>query len=181
MLSRYIEPIQEEFVKKIENGLLDQSFRLESMTQAGEVRGKVFDVLLDVVVLHAQIQDICPSLLSFLMRRITLSLFLALLCGLEKPVFISQKVGNLSLGGYVQLMTEIAFMEHTLKQYLSAVEIPGSDAAAKISEIKSKLSNLSADHYKDIPPAGKAQFRQGLENARKATENQFLCFSEESQ
>ncbi|RIA91034.1 exocyst complex component Sec5-domain-containing protein [Glomus cerebriforme] len=154
-----------EIVREIiTNGILSSEIDWSNISKPGEVHSFVYEALLSLVLVHAQISDIAKPLVN---RTLTALLESMAIDCLE----VFQKVEKFSLGGMCQATLDIEFMNQTLSQYVT------TQAQETLQLIYTSIEQLydttSGSNRLDSELSSVKQF---LVEGRKNTSLQFLCF-----
>ncbi|PKK78359.1 hypothetical protein RhiirC2_730073 [Rhizophagus irregularis] len=146
------------------NGILSNEIDWSNISKPGEVHSFVYEALLSLVLVHAQISDIAKPLIN---RALTALLESMAIDCLEA----FQKVEKFSLGGMCQATLEIEFMNQTLSQYVT----PQAQETLQIiyTTIEQLYDTTSGTDRLDSELSSVKQF---LVDGRKNTSLQFLCF-----
>ncbi|CAG8479390.1 21874_t:CDS:10 [Gigaspora rosea] len=146
------------------NGILSGDVDWYNISKPTEVHSFVFEALLSLVIVHAQVSDIAKPLVN---RTLT-----ALLESMARDCLEAfRKVVKFGMGGMLQATLEIEFMHQTLSQYVS------KEAKETLQHIYSTIEQL----YDTTQASGNldselSSVKQLLVESRKNTTLQFLCF-----
>ncbi|CAG8692324.1 5273_t:CDS:10, partial [Funneliformis caledonium] len=148
----------------ITNGILSGEIDWSNISKPTEVHSFVYEALLSLVLVHAQISDIAKPLIN---RALTVLLESMAHDCLEA----FSKVEKFSLGGMCQATLEIEFMNQTLAQYVS----PQAQETLQLiyTTIEQLYDTSSGNGRLDSELSSVKQF---LIESRKNTSLQFMCF-----
>ncbi|CAG8528764.1 23855_t:CDS:10 [Cetraspora pellucida] len=159
-MKRRTQNIRDIVVKGILSGDVDWY----NISKPTEVHSFVYEALLSLVIVHAQVNDIAKHLVN---RTLT-----ALLENMARDCLEAfQKVEKFGMGGMLQATLEIEFMHQTLSQYVS------KEAQETLQLIYTTIEQL----YDTTQATGNldselSSVKQLLVESRKNTSLQFLCF-----
>ena len=165
----YIKGRSVQLEQTIHRGVIGDGVDWYSAPKPTEVHPYIYDVLLSLVLVHAQVTAIARSLVT---RTVG-----ALVEEIAKHALTSfSQVRTYGMGGMLQATLEMEFLHQTLNVHVS----PAADAT--LQEIYKIISQAYAP-----PPNGDGsselqreleQLKMTLTQARRATALQFLCFRE---
>ncbi|GES86089.1 exocyst complex component Sec5-domain-containing protein [Rhizophagus clarus] len=160
----YIKRKTEIVREIITNGILSSEIDWANISKPGEVHSFVYEALLSLVIVHAQISDIVKPLIN---RALT-----ALLESMANDCLEAfQKVEKFSLGGMCQATLEIEFMNQTLSQFVTP------HAQETLQLIYTTIEQLyDTSSGADRLDSELSSVKQLLVDGRKNTSLQFLCF-----
>lgn len=165
----YIKGRSVHFGKTIERGVLGDGIDWHSAPKPAEVHSYIYDALLSLVMVHAQVTAIARSLVTRTVGSLVEEVA-------KHALACFSKVKSFGMGGMLQATLEMEFLHQTLNVHVSPI------ADATLQEIYRIISQAYA------PPSagdGNAELQKELEQlkmtltqARRATALQFLCFRE---
>ncbi|KAF9931299.1 hypothetical protein BGZ65_004944 [Modicella reniformis] len=145
------------------DGILYGGIDWYSASKPTGVNSYMYEALLSLVVVHAQISEIAPPLVS---RALS-----ALLVNMAQDCLkCFQQVERFGMGGMLQATLEMEFMNHTLSQY----QTPSSDEILQI--IYGTIDRAYQSEGGENLQAEMAALKKVLSDARRATQIQFMCF-----
>ncbi|KAF8189835.1 exocyst complex component Sec5-domain-containing protein [Mycena galopus ATCC 62051] len=157
----YTKPKADNITSIVRGGVVDCGMDWYNTPQPTEIRPYMYDALLYVVTVHAQVSAVSQPLLTRTLATLVDALTAeAIQCFRQVPRF--------SMGGMLRATLEIGFMNQTLGRYVSA------ERADKLKEL---CASISKPYVKDERlPAGLEGVAKILVDTKKATGIQFLCF-----
>ncbi|KAF9352276.1 hypothetical protein BGX26_009873 [Mortierella sp. AD094] len=147
----------------ITDGILYWGIDWYSIPKPTGVHAFMYEALLSLVVVHAQISEIAPPLVFRALSALLINMA-------QDCLRCFQQVERFGMGGMLQATLEMEFMNHTLSQYQS----PSSD------EILQMIYEAIDRAYH--PEGGEnlqnemAALKKLLADARQSTQVQFMCF-----
>jgi len=179
MLDEVVEQLDEslfsEYVKAkanivnaiIRKGILESGMDWYETPRPTEVRDYVYQALLALVRVHAQVSSVTKPLLERAMNSLVEDLT-------SEAFTCFQKVEKFGMGGMLRATLEIEFIHQTLVQYVSPA------ASKTLSAI---YNSISAAYSRRPGSAGSESLQKELEgvkrtlhDSRRATAIEFLCF-----
>ncbi|CAG8529532.1 34941_t:CDS:10 [Gigaspora margarita] len=146
------------------NGILSGDVDWYNISKPTEVHSFVFEALLSLVIVHAQVSDVAKPLIN---RTLT-----ALLESMAQDCLEAfQKVEKFGMGGMLQATLEIEFMHQTLSQYVSKKAQETLQLIYTTIEQLYDTTQASNDLESEL-----SSVKQLLVDSRKSTSLQFLCF-----
>ncbi|KAI0030356.1 exocyst complex component Sec5-domain-containing protein [Vararia minispora EC-137] len=167
LFNGYVKPKAALICDRLRRGILDPSMDWFKTPPPKDVRPYMYDTLMCLVGVHAQVTAVAPPLLERTLHALIEDLFTtALQCFQQIPRF--------SMGGMLAATLEIEFMHQTLgQQYISAV------AEETLKAVYTEISKS----YKKPGPGEENGLQEQLNGVRKtlmekkrATGLEFLCF-----
>ncbi|KAG9296285.1 hypothetical protein G9A89_014877 [Geosiphon pyriformis] len=148
----------------VEKGILDGGIDWYNISKPTEVHSFVYEALLSLVLVHAEVGDIAKDLVNR-----TLSCLLENMAQHCLETF--RKVTKFGMGGMLQATLEIEFMHQTLSQYVTP----------KAQEILQAIYTTIEQSYDPSQGSGNlkselSSVKKLLIESRKSTSLQFLCF-----
>lgn len=149
------------------NGILHSGIDWQSATRPSGVHSFIYEALLALVQVHAQVQSVAKPLIN---RTIS-----TLLEGLTQVILESfQQVQQFSMGGMLQATLEVEFVHQTLNAFVSQT------AEATLKQIYEVVSQKSQQQQKEVDADVLAkeldEVKRTLISSRKMTALEFLCF-----
>lgn len=123
----------------------------------------MYEALLELVVVHAQISEIAPPLVSRALSALLINMA-------QDCLKCFQQVERFGMGGMLQGTLEMEFMNHTLAQYQSA----SSDEILQL--IYSSIDRAYQSEGGENLQKEMGALKEVLSQARKTTQVQFMCF-----
>ncbi|KAF7350428.1 Exocyst complex component SEC5 [Mycena venus] len=160
----YTKPKADNVTTIIRGGILDSGMDWYDTPQPTEIRPYMYEALIYLVTVHAQVSAISENLLA---RTLT-----TLVDALASEAFqCFRQVPRFGMGGMLRATLEIEFMHQTLGRYVS----PG--AAKQLGELYTNISKAYAKRPGDEGLQGSLDgVKKTLAETRKATGIEFLCF-----
>ncbi|CAK5272889.1 unnamed protein product [Mycena citricolor] len=160
----YTKPKVENVTTIIRNGILDPQMDWYETPQPTEIRPYMYEALIFLVSVHAQVSGISEGLLT---RILTM-----LVEALAAQAFVSFKeVPRFGMGGMLRATLEIEFMHQTLGRYVSPA------AAKQLGELYTNISKAYSKRPGDEGLQGSLDgVKRTLSDTRRATGIEFLCF-----
>ncbi|RUP45221.1 exocyst complex component Sec5-domain-containing protein [Jimgerdemannia flammicorona] len=161
----YIKRKTQNITEIVKRGILLDGVDWYSISKPTEVHSFIYEALLSLVIVHAQVSGIAKRLVHR-----TLS---ALLENMAQDCLESfQQVDRFGMGGMLQATLEIEFMHQTLSQYVTPV------AAETLQQIYSTIEaayDPQQQHSNNLQTELNS-VKKLLVDSRKSTAVQFLCF-----
>ncbi|KAK7046645.1 exocyst complex component SEC5 [Favolaschia claudopus] len=160
----YTKPKADNVTKIIRGGILDSGMDWYETPQPTEIRPYMYEALIYLVTVHAQVSAISENLLS---RTLT-----TLVDALAAEAFqCFKQIPRFGMGGMLRATLEIEFMHQTLGRYVSGA------AAKQLGELYTNISKAYAKRPGDEGLQGSLDgVKKTLAETRKATGIEFLCF-----
>ncbi|KAJ6571717.1 exocyst complex component Sec5-domain-containing protein [Mycena capillaripes] len=160
----YTKPKADNVTSIVRGGILDSGMDWYDTPQPTEIRGYMYEALIYLVTVHAQVSAISDGLLT---RTLT-----TLVDALAAEAFTCfRQVPRFGMGGMLRATLEIEFMHQTLGRYVSAA------AAKQLSELYTNISKAYAKRPGDEGLQGSLDgVKKTLSETRRATGIEFLCF-----
>ncbi|KAJ7096741.1 exocyst complex component sec5 [Mycena belliarum] len=160
----YTKPKADAVINIIRGGIIDSGMDWYDTPQPTEIRPYMFEALIYLVSVHAQVSSISEALLT---RTLT-----ALVEALAAEAFrCFKQVPRFGMGGMLRATLEIEFMHQTLGRYVSA------EAAKQLGELYTNISKAYAKRPGDEGLQGSLDgVKRTLSDTRRATGIEFLCF-----
>jgi len=160
----YIKAKSDVVTSIIRGGILDDQMDWYETPQPKEIRPYMYETLIAIVSVHAQVCSIVEQLLDRTLNAIVEEVAAeALRC--------FRQVKRFGMGGMLRATLEIEFMHQTLGRYVS------SNAAKTLSELYNKISQAYARRLGDENLQSNLDgVKKILAETRRATGIEFLCF-----
>ncbi|KAF8189841.1 exocyst complex component Sec5-domain-containing protein [Mycena galopus ATCC 62051] len=160
----YTKPKADNVTSIIRGGIIDSGMDWYDTPQPTEIRPYMYEALIYLVTVHAQVSAISEPLLT---RTLT-----TLVDALAAEAFqCFRQIPRFGMGGMLRATLEIEFMHQTLGRYVS----PG--AAKQLGELYTNISKAYAKRPGDEGLQGSLDgVKRTLAETRKATGIEFLCF-----
>ncbi|KAJ7637152.1 exocyst complex component sec5 [Roridomyces roridus] len=160
----YTKPQIDNVTTIIRGGILDPQMDWYETPQPTEIRPYMYEALIFLVTVHAQVASISEPLLTRTLTTLVESLAAeAFVCFKQVPRF--------GMGGMLRATLEIEFMHQTLGRYVS------SAAAKQLGELYTNISKAYAKRPGDEGLQGSLDgVKRTLSDTRRATGIEFLCF-----
>ncbi|CAL1708863.1 unnamed protein product [Somion occarium] len=164
LFESYIKPKAGVLMSIIRNGILDPQMDWYETPQPKEIRPYVYELLIYLVGVHAQVSSAAAPLLER-----TLNALVEDIAGEALRCF--RQVKRFGMGGMLRATLEIEFMHQTLSRYVTP------SAAKTLSDLYNKISQA----YSRKPGDENLQVhldgvKKTLAETRRATGIAFLCF-----
>ncbi|GJJ75072.1 exocyst complex component 2 [Entomortierella parvispora] len=147
----------------ITDGILYGGIDWYSIAKPTGVHSFMYEALLSLVVVHAQISEIAPPLVFRALSALLINMA-------QDCLRCFQQVERFGMGGMLQATLEMEFMNHTLSQYKS----PSSDEILQM--IYAAVDRAYQPEGGENLQNEMAGLKKLLMDARHATQVQFLCF-----
>ncbi|KAI9508088.1 exocyst complex component Sec5-domain-containing protein [Russula earlei] len=149
---------------KLRSGILDPEMDWYETPQPTEIRPYIFESLMYLVGVHAQISEVAPPLLDRALNALVDSL-------VEEALKCFRQVKRFGMGGMLRATLEIEFMHQTLSRYVT------TNAAKTLSDLYTKISQAYARRPGDENLQGSLDgVKRILSETRRRTGIEFLCF-----
>ncbi|KAJ7136006.1 exocyst complex component Sec5-domain-containing protein [Mycena epipterygia] len=160
----YTKPKVDNVTSIIRDGILDSGMDWYDTPQPTEIRPYMYEALIYLVTVHAQVSSISETLLA---RTLT-----TLVEALAAEAFqCFKQVPRFGMGGMLRATLEIEFMHQTLGRYVSP------NAAKQLGELYTNISKAYAKRPGDEGLQGSLDgVKRTLSDTRRATGIEFLCF-----
>ncbi|KAJ7145330.1 exocyst complex component sec5 [Mycena crocata] len=160
----YTKPKADNVTTIIRGGILDSGMDWYDTPQPTEIRPYMYEALIYLVTVHAQVSSVSEALLS---RTLT-----TLVEALASEAFqCFKQVPRFGMGGMLRATLEIEFMHQTLGRYVS------QNAAKQLGELYTNISKAYAKRPGDEGLQGSLDgVKRTLSDTRRATGIEFLCF-----
>ncbi|KAJ7695444.1 exocyst complex component Sec5-domain-containing protein [Mycena rosella] len=160
----YAKPKADGVTTIIRSGILDSGMDWFDTPQPTEIRPYMFEALIYLVTVHAQVSSISEALLARTLMTLVEALAAeAFRCFKQIPRF--------GMGGMLRATLEIEFMHQTLGRYVSP------EAAKQLGELYTNISKAYAKRPGDEGLQGSLDgVKRTLSDTRRATGIEFLCF-----
>ncbi|KAH8927807.1 hypothetical protein BT69DRAFT_1347031 [Atractiella rhizophila] len=165
LFNDYVESKRARIEKIITVGVLEDGIDWLNTPKPTEVHPFIYSSLLSLVLIHAQVSGVTPTLVNRVLERLVYELAtITLTC--------FSKVEAFGMGGMLQATLEIEFIHQTLPMFMT----PKADETlqkvyATISAKKTRQKDSGAELQKDLEGLKKV-----LSESRKNTMLQFLAF-----
>ncbi|KAL1921037.1 uncharacterized protein VTP21DRAFT_11672 [Calcarisporiella thermophila] len=170
----------EDFVKRknevvseiVRNGILNGGIDWYTISKPTEVHSFVYEALLSLVLVHAQVNDIAPPLVHRSLSAILDTL-------VQDCLDCFQKVPRFGMGGMLQATLEVEFMHQTLGQYVTP------NAANTLQQVYTVIEKAyeppadndgSKNRSSAILQTELSSVKKVLTEAKKSTALQYSCF-----
>ncbi|KAN0136858.1 Exocyst complex component Sec5 domain containing protein [Lactarius tabidus] len=149
---------------KLRSGILDPEMDWYETPQPTEIRPYMFDTLMYLVGVHAQVSDVAPPLLDRTLNALVESLA-------EEALLCFKQVKRFGMGGMLRATLEIEFMHQTLSRYVT------THTAKLLSDLYTKISQAYARRPGDENLQSNLDgVKRILSETRRRTGIEFLCF-----
>ncbi|KAG2003313.1 hypothetical protein CC2G_003924 [Coprinopsis cinerea AmutBmut pab1-1] len=164
LFESYVNPKAKAVKNALRSGILDPQMDWYDTPQPKEIRPYVFETLMYLVDVHAQVCEAAEPLLPR-----TLNLLVEELA--SEALHCFRQVKRFGMGGMLRATLEIEFMHQTLGRYVTP------HAAETLSELYNKISQAYARRPGDENlQASLDGVKKILAETRRATGVEFLCF-----
>ncbi|KAK3822646.1 MAG: exocyst complex component Sec5-domain-containing protein [Benniella sp.] len=147
----------------VTDGILYGGIDWSAAPRPTSVSPYMYEALLELVVVHAQISEIAPPLVSRALSALLINMA-------QDCLKCFQQVERFGMGGMLQGTLEMEFMNHTLAQYQSA----SSDEILQL--IYSTIDRAYQSEGGENLQKEMGALKDVLSQARKTTQVQFMCF-----
>ncbi|TCD67800.1 hypothetical protein EIP91_011928 [Steccherinum ochraceum] len=164
LFESYVKPKSAVLVGIVRNGVLDPDMDWYETPQPTEIRPYMFELLMNLVGVHAQVTAAAAPLLDRTLSALVEDIA-------EEALRCFRQVKKFGMGGMLRATLEIEFMHQTLSRYVT------SSAAKTLSDLYNKISQA----YARKPGDENLQMhldgvKKTLAETRRATGIEFLCF-----
>ncbi|KAF8480248.1 exocyst complex component Sec5-domain-containing protein [Russula ochroleuca] len=160
----FIKPKVTVATGKLRGGILDPKMDWYETPQPTEIRPYMFDTLLYLVGVHAQVNEVTPPLVDRTLNALVESL-------VEEALRCFKQVKRFGMGGMLRATLEIEFMHQTLSRYVT------SNTAKMLSDLYTKISQAYARRPGDENLQSNLDgVKRTLGETRRRTGIEFLCF-----
>ncbi|KAF7289907.1 Exocyst complex component SEC5 [Mycena indigotica] len=160
----YSKPKADHVNGIIRGGILESGMDWFDTPQPTEIRPYMYEALIYLVTVHAQVSAIADNLLSRTLSALVESLAAEALASFKK-------VPKFGMGGMLRATLEIEFMHSALGQYVSA------NAATTLGNLYTSIAKAYVKRPADEELEGNLNgVKKTLSETRKATGIEFLCF-----
>ncbi|KAF8273712.1 exocyst complex component Sec5-domain-containing protein [Lactarius quietus] len=149
---------------KLRSGILDPEMDWYETPQPTEIRPYMFETLMYLVGVHAQVSDVAPPLLDRTLNALVESLA-------EEALLCFKQVKRFGMGGMLRATLEIEFMHQTLSRYVT------TNTGKILSDLYTKISQAYARRPGDENLQSNLDgVKRTLSETRRRTGIEFLCF-----
>jgi len=160
----YIKSKANVVVDILRGGILDTSMDWYETPQPTEIRPYMYEALIYLVGIHAQVTSAAESLLDRILNTLVNELA-------EEALRCFKQVKRFGMGGMLRATLEIEFMHQTLGRYVT------SSAAKTLSDLYNKISQAYSRRPGDENLQSNLDgVKKTLADTRRATGIEFLCF-----
>ncbi|KAF5367582.1 hypothetical protein D9758_003714 [Tetrapyrgos nigripes] len=160
----YAKPRSAIVTSLVRSGILDENMDWYETPQPREIRPYMFETLMYLVSVHAQVTLVVENLLERILNFLAEELA-------EEALRSFKQVKKFGMGGMLRATLEIEFMHQTLGKYITPT------AAKTLSDLYNKISQAYARRPGDDNLQNHLQgVRKTLGDTRRATGIEFLCF-----
>ncbi|KAF5390101.1 hypothetical protein D9757_003841 [Collybiopsis confluens] len=160
----YSKPRAEVVTGLVRGGILEDGMDWYETPQPREIRPYMYETLMYLVGVHAQITSVAESVLERTLNYLADSLA-------EEALKCFKQVKKFGMGGMLRATLEIEFMHQTLGKYVTPT------AAKMLSELYNKISQAYARRPGDENLQNHLDgVKKTLADTRRATGIEFLCF-----
>ncbi|KAI0371254.1 hypothetical protein BV20DRAFT_1120669 [Pilatotrama ljubarskyi] len=164
LFESYFKPKSGALTSIVRNGILDPHMDWYETPQPKEIRPYVYETLMFLVGIHAQVSAAAAPLLERTLNALVEDVA-------EEALRCFRQVKRFGMGGMLRATLEIEFMHQTLSRYVT----PSADQT--LSELYTKISQAYAKRPGDENlQAHLDGVKKTLADARRATGIEFLCF-----
>ncbi|KAF9652669.1 hypothetical protein BDM02DRAFT_3153533 [Thelephora ganbajun] len=164
LFDSYIKPKSSAITAIVRGGILDSEMDWYETPQPKDIRPYMFDALIYLVGVHAQVSSAAPSLLDRALGALVDDLA-------EECLRCFQQVRRFGMGGMLRATLEIEFMHQTLSRHVSPM------ADKTFTELYNKISQAYQRRPGDSNLQGSLDVvKKTLADTRRATGIEFLCF-----
>ncbi|EIW55516.1 uncharacterized protein TRAVEDRAFT_73389 [Trametes versicolor FP-101664 SS1] len=164
LFESYFKPKSAALTAIVRDGILDPGMDWYETPQPKEIRPYVYETLMFLVGVHAQVSAAAAPLLERTLNALVEDVA-------EEALRCFRQVKRFGMGGMLRATLEIEFMHQTLSRYVT----PSADAT--LSELYTKISQAYAKRAGDENlQAHLDGVKKTLADARRATGIEFLCF-----
>jgi len=164
LFEKFLEPKVTIATGKLRGGILDPEMDWYETPQPTEIRPYIFETLMYLVGVHAQVSEVAPPLLDRVLNALVESL-------VEEALRCFKQVKRFGMGGMLRATLEIEFMHQTLSRYVT------TNTAKMLSDLYTKISQAYARRPGDENLQGNLDgVKRTLSDTRRRTGIEFLCF-----
>ncbi|KAI0634867.1 exocyst complex component Sec5-domain-containing protein [Trametes polyzona] len=164
LFESYFKPKSTALTAIVRDGILDPEMDWYETPQPKEIRPYVYETLMFLVGVHAQVSAAAAPLLERTLNALVEDVA-------EEALRCFRQVKRFGMGGMLRATLEIEFMHQTLSRYVT----PSADQT--LSELYTKISQAYAKRPGDENlQAHLDGVKKTLADARRATGIEFLCF-----
>ncbi|KAF8999104.1 exocyst complex component sec5 [Cyathus striatus] len=164
LFERYLEPKAIILKGIIRSGIIDPAMDWYETPQPTEIRPYMYETLMFLVGIHAQVCSAAESLLERVLNALVEELA-------EEALRCFRQVKRFGMGGMLRATLEIEFMHQTLLRYVT------TSAEKTLSDLYNKISQAYAKRPGDENlQASLDGVKKTLAETRRATGVEFLCF-----
>lgn len=164
LFDSYVRPKASTLTAIVRGGILDPAMDWFETPQPKEIRPYVFEILMYLVGIHAQVSAAAAPLLDR-----TLNALVEYVA--EEALLCFRQVKKFGMGGMLRATLEIEFMHQTLSRYVTPSA--GKTLAELYNKISQAYARKSGDENLQTHLDG---VKKTLAEARRATGIEFLCF-----
>ncbi|KAF8222395.1 hypothetical protein L208DRAFT_1413490 [Tricholoma matsutake] len=160
----YIKPKASVVMSILRGGILDPNMDWYETPQPTEIRPYMYEALMYLVGIHAQVTSSAESLLDRILNALVNDLA-------EEALRCFRQVKRFGMGGMLRATLEIEFLHQTLGRYVTP------SAAKTLSELYNKISQAYSRRPGDENLQSNLDgVKKTLADTRRATGIEFLCF-----
>lgn len=160
----YVKPKAAVVSNAIRSGILDPSMDWYETPQPTEIRQYMYETLMYLVGVHAQVSNAAAPLLERTLNALVEDVA-------EEALRCFKQVKRFGMGGMLRATLEIEFMHQTLSRYVT------SSAAKTLQDLYNKISQAYARRPGDENLQSHLDgVKKTLADTRRATGIEFLCF-----
>ncbi|KIP09756.1 hypothetical protein PHLGIDRAFT_126060 [Phlebiopsis gigantea 11061_1 CR5-6] len=164
LFESYVRPKAGVLMSTVRSGILDPSMDWFETPQPKEIRPYVFEILMYLVGVHAQVSAAAPLLLERTLNALVGDVA-------EEALRCFRQVKKFGMGGMLRATLEIEFIHQTLARYVTP------SAAKTLADLYSKISQAYARKPGDENLQTHLDgVKRTLADTRRATGIEFLCF-----
>ncbi|EPS97441.1 hypothetical protein FOMPIDRAFT_98227 [Fomitopsis schrenkii] len=164
LFQSYVKPKSAALMGLVRNGVLDPQMDWYETPQPREIRPYIFEILMFLVGVHAQVSAAAAPLLERTLNALVEDVA-------EEALRCFRQVKRFGMGGMLRATLEIEFLHQTLSRYVT----PSADQT--LSDLYTKISQAYARRPGDENlQANLDGVKKTLADTRRATGIEFLCF-----
>ncbi|KAH9835275.1 exocyst complex component Sec5-domain-containing protein [Rhodofomes roseus] len=164
LFQSYVKPKSGALMGMVRNGVLDPQMDWYETPQPREIRPYIFEILMFLVGVHAQVSAAAAPLLERTLNALVEDVA-------EEALRCFRQVKRFGMGGMLRATLEIEFLHQTLSRYVT----PSADQT--LSDLYTKISQAYARRPGDENlQANLDGVKKTLADTRRATGIEFLCF-----
>ncbi|KAI1798032.1 exocyst complex component Sec5-domain-containing protein [Ganoderma leucocontextum] len=164
LFESYFKPKSTAITGIVRNGILDPQMDWYETPQPKEIRPYVYETLMYLVGIHAQVSAAAAPLLERTLNSLVEDVA-------DEALRCFRQVKRFGMGGMLRATLEIEFMHQTLSRYVT------KSADETLSELYTRISQAYAKRPGDENlQAHLDGVKKTLSDARRATGIEFLCF-----